>query len=115
VPAAVTDDPEDTRATLRGELLTYFSLPFYRTMIERSGFADDIGAFDEAMGRGDTSAGLMAISDRFLDQLAAIGSAADAEAAIRRYVDAGTTSPCLGGIPKTDFDNTLKALSGLTG
>ena len=113
VPSAVTDDPEGARSTLRGELLTYFSLPFYRTMIERSGFGDEIGAFDEAMGRGDTSAALLAISERFLDQLAAIGSASDAEAAVRRYMEAGTTSPCLGGIPRTDFDNTLKALASL--
>jgi alkanesulfonate monooxygenase SsuD/methylene tetrahydromethanopterin reductase-like flavin-dependent oxidoreductase (luciferase family) len=115
VPAAVTDDPDGARSMLRGELLTYFTLPFYRTMIERSGFGDEIGAFDEAMGRGDPEASRLAISDRFLDQLAGVGSAADAEAAVRRYFDAGTTSPCLGGIPKTDFDNTLKALSGLTG
>ena len=114
VPSAVTDDPDAARSMLRGELLTYFTLPFYRTMIERSGFGEEIGAFDEAMGRGDTDAARMAISDRFLDQLAGIGTAADAEAAVKRYLDAGTTSPCLGGIPKTDFDNTLKALSGLT-
>ena len=113
VPAAVTDDPLAARATLRGELTAYFSLPFYRTMIERSGFGDEIGAFDEAMGRGDSEAAMAAISDSFLDQLAAIGSAADAEASVRRYLEAGTTSPCLGGISKTDFDTTMKALAGI--
>jgi alkanesulfonate monooxygenase SsuD/methylene tetrahydromethanopterin reductase-like flavin-dependent oxidoreductase (luciferase family) len=115
VPSAVTDDPDGARSTLRGELLTYFTLPFYRKMIERSGFGDEIGAFDEAMGRGDPNAARQAISDRFIDQLAAIGGASDAEAAIRRYFDAGATSPCLGGIPQTDFDNTMKALAGVTG
>jgi alkanesulfonate monooxygenase SsuD/methylene tetrahydromethanopterin reductase-like flavin-dependent oxidoreductase (luciferase family) len=115
VPAAVTDDPEDARAILRGELTAYFSLPFYRTMIERSGFGDEIGAFDEAVATGNTAVALAAISDRFLDQLAAIGSASDAEAAVRRYFEAGATSPCLGGIPRTDFDNTLKTLAVLVG
>jgi alkanesulfonate monooxygenase SsuD/methylene tetrahydromethanopterin reductase-like flavin-dependent oxidoreductase (luciferase family) len=113
VPSAVTEDPDGARTSLRGELIPYFSLPFYRKMIERSGYGDDIAGFDEGMQRGDTEAAVAAISDRFLEQLAAIGSASEAEQAVRRYMDAGATSPCLGGIPKTDFDGTLKTLAGL--
>lgn len=114
VPAAVTEDVDQARASLRNDLIPYFSLPFYRAMIERSGYGDEIGAFDEAMARGDTGAAAAAISDRFLEQLAGVGSASDAEASVRRYLDAGATSPCLGGIPRTDFDVTLKALAGLS-
>jgi len=114
VPAAVTDDVDIARASLRSDLIPYFTLPFYRAMIERSGYGDEIGAFDEAMKRGDNEAAAAAISERFLEQLAAIGSAADAEASVRRYMDAGASSPCLGGVPKTDFDATLKTLAGLT-
>ena len=114
VPAAVTEDADSARASLRGDLIPYFSLPFYRAMIERSGYGDEIGAFDDAMGRGDSEAAAAAISHRFLEQLAAVGSATDAEASVRRYIDAGATSPCLGGIPRTDFDVTLKALAGLS-
>jgi alkanesulfonate monooxygenase SsuD/methylene tetrahydromethanopterin reductase-like flavin-dependent oxidoreductase (luciferase family) len=114
VPAAVGEEPEGARASLRGELLPYFSLPFYRKMIERSGFGEDIASFDEAMQRGDKEAAIGAISERFLEQLAAIGTAREAEQAVRRYIDAGANSPCLGAVPKTDFDGTLKALAGLT-
>lgn len=114
VPAAVTDDPDTARASLRSDLIPYFSLPFYRAMIERSGYGEEIGAFDEAMKRGDTEAAAAAISNRFLEQLAAVGNATEAEAAVRRYLDAGTVSPCLGGVPRTDFDVTLKALAGLS-
>lgn len=114
VPAAVTDDPDTAHASLRSDLIPYFSLPFYRAMIERSGYGDEIGAFDEAMKRGDTEAASAAISDRFLGQLAAVGNATDAEASVRRYLEAGATSPCLGGVPRTDFDVTLKALAGLS-
>jgi len=114
VPAAVTEDVDTARASLRSDLIPYFSLPFYRAMIERSGFGDEIGAFDEAMRRGDTEAAAASISDRFLEQLAAVGSASDAEASVRRYIDAGANSPCLGGVPRTDFDVTLKALAGLS-
>jgi len=52
------------------------------------------------MQRGAAEAAAAAISDRFLEQLTAIGSAADAEASVRRYLEAGATSPCLGGVPE---------------
>jgi F420-dependent oxidoreductase-like protein len=115
VPAAVTDDVEEARASLRMELIPYFSLPFYRAMIERSGFADDIEGFDTAMQGGDPQGAASAISDRFLGLLAAIGNPTDAAAAVERYRDAGATSPCLGAVPRTDFDLTLKSLAGLAG
>ena len=115
VPSAVTDDPESARATLRGELTTYFSLPFYRAMIERSGFADDVAAFDREMTEGGPDAAASAISDEYLALLAAIGSADEAAASVRRYADCGTTSPCVGGISRTNFDDTLEALAGCLG
>jgi F420-dependent oxidoreductase-like protein len=111
VPAAVTDDPGAARARLRGDLVTYFSLPFYRKMIERSGYGDDVSGFDAAMQEGGPKAAVEAISDRFLENLAAIGSKDEAEASLLRYQDAGATSPCVGGVPGTDFDATLDALA----
>jgi F420-dependent oxidoreductase-like protein len=42
VPSAVTDEADGARATLRADLGPYFLLPFYRRMIERSGFGADI-------------------------------------------------------------------------
>jgi len=106
VPAAVTSEPEPAVAQLRSELIPYFSLPFYRKMIELSGYGADIEAFDAA--GGDPSK----ISEGFISTLAAIGSAEEAAVTVRRYADSGATSPCLGGIAKTDFDATLEALAG---
>jgi F420-dependent oxidoreductase-like protein len=114
VPAAVTDDPEAARARLRGDLIPYFSLPFYRAMIERSGFEQDVAAFDAEMAAGGPQRAAAAIGDRFLQTLTAIGSADEAERSVRRYIEAGATSPCLGGVPGTDFDATLEALAHLT-
>ena len=37
VPGALTHDVAGAYEAIRGELLTYFSLPFYRTMLENSG------------------------------------------------------------------------------
>jgi alkanesulfonate monooxygenase SsuD/methylene tetrahydromethanopterin reductase-like flavin-dependent oxidoreductase (luciferase family) len=107
VPAAVTSEPDQAKAQLRSELIPYFSLPFYRKMIELSGFGDDLAGFD--------SDGVDAISDEFLARLAAIGTAEEAEAVVRSYADSGASSPCIGGISKTDFDTTLEALAGCLG
>ena len=95
--------------------MTYFSLPFYRAMIERSGFGDDIARFDAKMAEGDAQGAVAEISDEFLTVLAAIGDQDEAAASVRRYQEAGTTSPCLGGIAGTNFDATLEALAGLNG
>jgi alkanesulfonate monooxygenase SsuD/methylene tetrahydromethanopterin reductase-like flavin-dependent oxidoreductase (luciferase family) len=114
VPAAVTDDPAAARERLRGDLVPYFTLPFYRKMLERSGYGDDIAGFDTAMSEGGPKAAVAAISERFLENLAAIGSADEAAASVRRYAEAGATSPCVGGVPGTDFDATLDALAHLT-
>jgi F420-dependent oxidoreductase-like protein len=94
VPSAVTDDPGAAREVMRNDLVPYFHLPFYRAMIERSGFEPDIEK-----------------SEGFIGTLAAIGTADEANAVIDRYFDAGATSPCVGPIAKTDFEATLRALS----
>src|SRR3954462_7590215 len=113
VPTAVTDEVDGARATLRADLAPYFLLPFYRRMIERSGYDADVRLFDEAMERGDASAATIAISDGFLENLAAIGPADMGGAAVERYRDAGATSPCIGAIPGTDFTTALESLAEL--
>jgi alkanesulfonate monooxygenase SsuD/methylene tetrahydromethanopterin reductase-like flavin-dependent oxidoreductase (luciferase family) len=112
VPSAVTGESEEARARLRKELVPYFSLPFYRAMIEASGFEEDVAGFDRGMQEGGPEAAIRAISDEYLGLLAAIGTPEEAAAAVRRYRDCGATSPCVGGITKTDFDATLEALAG---
>jgi F420-dependent oxidoreductase-like protein len=112
VPTAVTQEVDGARATLRADLAPYFLLPFYRKMIERSGYAADIKLFDEAMERGDSTAA-MAISDGYLENLAAVGPPDMAAAAVERYREAGATSPCIGAIPGTDFSTALESLAEL--
>jgi alkanesulfonate monooxygenase SsuD/methylene tetrahydromethanopterin reductase-like flavin-dependent oxidoreductase (luciferase family) len=109
VPAAAVEDPADAHASMRRELIPYFGLPFYRAMLERSGFEEEIAAFDAAAGAGDGDGMQQAISTRFLDSLAAIGDADAVRAGVERYRAAGATSPCVGPIGKTDFDATLVA------
>ncbi len=109
VPSAVTGDVSEPYAAMRRDLLPYFGLPFYRAMLERSGFGDDIAAFDAAAQKGDGEGMQAAISDAFLEVLTATGDEDAVRAGIERYRSAGTTSPCVGPIPRTDFEATLRA------
>jgi probable F420-dependent oxidoreductase len=112
VPSALTDDPDAARGTLRKELLPYFGLPFYRAMIERSGFGEEIAAFDAAAGTNDLDAMRAAISERFLGELAAIGDADAVRAGVARYRAAGASTPSVGPVSRTDFTATLDAAAG---
>ena len=107
VPAALTDDPTAAYDAMRRDLLPYFGLPFYRAMIERSGFDADVAAYDAAAG--DVEKMQAAISTDFLEVLTAVGDEAAVRGGLERYRDAGTTSPCIGPIPGTDFEATLRA------
>jgi alkanesulfonate monooxygenase SsuD/methylene tetrahydromethanopterin reductase-like flavin-dependent oxidoreductase (luciferase family) len=109
VPAAVVDDRAIAHASMRASLMSYFALPFYRAMLERSGFGADIAAYDEAAQRSDASGMHAAISEGFLDALCAIGSEDDVAAGVEGYLQAGTTSPCVSPVARTDFGATLRA------
>src|SRR3712207_4393547 len=112
VPSAVAEDPGAAWASMRRDLVPYFGLPFYRSMLERSGFGDDIARFDEAAGTGEPEAMGNAISEDFLRVLTAVGDGQAVREGVERYRDAGTTSPCVGPIPRTDFESTLRAAAG---
>lgn len=107
VPAALTGDPAAAHGAMRRDLLPYFGLPFYRAMLERSGFAEDVAAYDAAGGDAEAMQG--AISAEFLEVLTAVGDGDEVRRGVARYQEAGATSPCVGPIPRTDFEATLHA------
>jgi F420-dependent oxidoreductase-like protein len=113
ITVALADDAEAARSTMRQELMTYASLPFYRAMLERSGFGDDLAAFDEGMQAGDVERAKAGLSNDLLESLAGVGSAADVRAAVERYRDAGATSPAIGGLRGGDFDGAMRAVAEL--
>ena len=113
VPSAVTEDREATLNRMRGDLVTYLSLPFYRSMLERSGFAGEIEAFDAGIAAEDIEAAKAAMSEAMLDSLGGFGSADDVRGAVTRYLDAGATSPGVSPVPTADFDATLEAAAEL--
>jgi alkanesulfonate monooxygenase SsuD/methylene tetrahydromethanopterin reductase-like flavin-dependent oxidoreductase (luciferase family) len=107
VPAAVTDDRQAAYQTMRNDLIPYFGLPFYRAMIDRTGFGADIAAYDAAAG--DLEGMQAAISEEFLDELTAVGDADQVRAGLERYRAARASTPCVGPIARTDFPATLRA------
>ncbi len=107
VPAALTGDRDSAYKAMRKDLIPYFGLPFYRAMIERTGFGADIEVYDRAAGAGDFEAMQSAITEGFLDELTAVGDESALTAGIERYRDAGARSPCIGPIAGTDFEATL--------
>jgi probable F420-dependent oxidoreductase len=111
VPAARTDDRQGAYGAMRKDLLPYFGLPFYRAMIERTGFGADIERYDAAAGELEAMGA--AISDEFLDELTAVGDETAVRAGVERYRAAGASSPCVGPISKTDFEATLHAGTGV--
>ncbi|HTX45624.1 MAG TPA: LLM class flavin-dependent oxidoreductase [Solirubrobacteraceae bacterium] len=113
VPAGIVEDEGAARASMRGDLVPYFGFPFYRAMIERSGFGEDIERFDAAASRGDYEAMLAAIGDGFLDAQAAVGDATALADGLRRYIAAGATRICLGPIARADFEATLRVTAAL--
>jgi alkanesulfonate monooxygenase SsuD/methylene tetrahydromethanopterin reductase-like flavin-dependent oxidoreductase (luciferase family) len=110
VPAALTDDRQEGYSAMRQDLIPYFGLPFYRAMIERTGFGADIAAYDAAAG--DLEAMQRAISEEFLDELTAVGDEATVRAGLERYRDAGASSPSVGPIARSDVEATLRAAVG---
>lgn len=109
VPSALTDDRDAAWASMRRELLPYLGLPFYRAMLDRSGFGEDLARYDAAAAKGNVWEMQNAVSEAFLEALTAVGDEDAVRAGLRRYLDAGTTSPCVGPIARTDFAATLRA------
>jgi alkanesulfonate monooxygenase SsuD/methylene tetrahydromethanopterin reductase-like flavin-dependent oxidoreductase (luciferase family) len=107
VPAALVEDRGGAYEAMRADLIPYFGLPFYRAMIERTGFGEDIAGYDAAAG--DLEAMKRAISTEFLEELTAVGDRDAVQAGIERYRQAGAGSPCIGPIAGTDFEATLRA------
>jgi hypothetical protein len=48
-----------------------------------------------------------------IGSLIGVGDADAVRAAVTRYREAGATSPCIGGLPRTDFDGAMEAAAEL--
>jgi F420-dependent oxidoreductase-like protein len=97
--ASLTGNVEGAREVFRGRFERYASLPYYRSMLDASGFAEELG-------RGE-------ITDAMLHELAGLGDEQAIRDAVRRYRDAGCTLPLVGPFAQHEgaagFEATLRA------
>ncbi len=114
--AAVDDDaPTESYHLMRRMLRSYFAAPFYRAMLEREGFADEVAAFDAA--GGDVAAQKAAISDRFLDAVTLAGTSEEVTRRVRRLAELGVTLPFVrpAGHDEAQLEHTLRTVASAAG
>ena len=110
VPSAVTDDRAAAYETMRNDLVTYWSLP----VLPRDDRALRLRRRHRRVrrrhaGRATSRPPSAAISDEFLDASPRSARPRMCARVCERYRDAGATSPCVGAVPRTDFEATLEA------
>src|SRR5437764_11015700 len=96
IPSALAEDVEAARNVFRKEFFTYMTLPFYRKAIAGAGYQPELDTFDAALGKGDMPGAFGAISDRLIEEFAAIGDEKAIRAKIDEYRDAGVSLPAVG-------------------
>ena len=82
VPVCLTTDRAAGLDVFRTTIERYSNLPYYRKVMDASGFADELA-------RGE-------VSESMIDQLAGVGDEEQVSAAVRRYAEAGVTMPAVG-------------------
>lgn len=102
VPVSLTTDRAGAQQVFRQTVQRYSNLPYYRKMMDASGFKAELESGE--------------ISDEMLDELAGLGDEVQVRAAVERYREAGATLPVAGpfGSHKgaAGFEATLEALAG---
>jgi alkanesulfonate monooxygenase SsuD/methylene tetrahydromethanopterin reductase-like flavin-dependent oxidoreductase (luciferase family) len=105
VPAALTADRAAAGLLFRIELTRYLALPFYRAMLEQSGFGAEIAAYDRAPKPE-------AVPERLVAALGGIGDFRTVSAFVDAYREAGVTLPAVRpiGFPDaTHYEPTVEA------
>ena len=103
VPAAVTTDRAAGREIFKIELARYLVLPFYRAMLEKSGFAPEVAAWDRTRDPAR-------VADRLLDALGAVGDAPALGRLVASYRQAGVTLPAIRPMGFPDAPHYLPTL-----
>jgi alkanesulfonate monooxygenase SsuD/methylene tetrahydromethanopterin reductase-like flavin-dependent oxidoreductase (luciferase family) len=103
VPAALTVDHAAGLALFKGELTRYLALPFYRAMLEQSGFGAELAAYDRAPSPA-------AVPDRLAGALGAIGDFRAIAEFVAAHRDAGVTLPAIRPIAFPDSPHYLPTI-----
>jgi probable F420-dependent oxidoreductase len=98
----VDDDAERARAAARPMIAAYLTVDVYRKFHEWLGRDEALAPMWRAWEAGDRAAAVAAIPDEVVDALVIHGSPEQCRAHVRRYVDAGVTTPVLALLPSRD-------------
>ena len=82
VPVCLTSDRAAGLSVFRQTVERYANLPYYRRMMDASGFAEDLAAGN--------------VTEAILDELGGVGDESNVRDVVTRYRDAGVTLPCVG-------------------
>ena len=108
VPAALSVDRAAGGALFKAELTRYLALPFYRAMLEYSGFGAELAAYDRAPNAA-------AVPDRLASALGAVGDFKTLSAFVAAYREAGVTLPALRPIGFPDAPHYLPTIEAGSG
>jgi alkanesulfonate monooxygenase SsuD/methylene tetrahydromethanopterin reductase-like flavin-dependent oxidoreductase (luciferase family) len=103
VPAAITVERSPALALFRNELTRYLALPFYRAMLDKSGFRAELAAYDKAPGPE-------AVPERLAAALGAVGDYRTLSTFVAAHRDAGVTLPAIRPIGFPDAPHYLPTL-----
>jgi probable F420-dependent oxidoreductase len=91
----VTDDREAAVTWLRRDITGYTVADVYSRVFRRFGFEAEVNAMHEAWQHGDREHAMQQISARMVEALGVIGTEADCQAHVRRFVAAGVDLPII--------------------
>jgi probable F420-dependent oxidoreductase len=113
---AATGDAEAGRAIARRAIAAYLTVPVYRAFHEWLGRGERLAAMWRAWAAGDRRGALAAIPDDVVDELVVHGPPEHCREQVRRYVEAGVTTPVVGLLPTGgDVGEAVRALAPAAG
>ncbi len=98
VHAGVCDRAEGIESARR-DLFSYAVVDAYARAFETAGFADEVGEIRERHAARDRKGAVSAVSDRMVDAINVMGSAAHVSGTVADYVEAGVERPVLMPLP----------------
>jgi alkanesulfonate monooxygenase SsuD/methylene tetrahydromethanopterin reductase-like flavin-dependent oxidoreductase (luciferase family) len=96
---AAGEDTDAARAVARRAIAAYLTVGVYRAFHEWLGRGERLAPMWRAWEAGDRKAALAAIPDEVVDELVVNGPPERCREQVRRYVEAGVTTPVLALLP----------------
>ncbi|ABL80338.1 MULTISPECIES: LLM class flavin-dependent oxidoreductase [unclassified Nocardioides] len=121
IPVAVTDDPESVRRLYVRQIAHNLRLPFYRAILERHGYLDDLALINEVDAYEDLenpmpeSAMDSLASGALVRDIAAIGDGFAVVEKLAEYRRAGVTYAGINPVRISDYDASLAAVARALG